>query len=339
MSVEAISAVLNLSKTKGSTRGVAVALANRADEHGLCWPSVADLSKRANCSPRTVQYALRRMEQIGELRVLSGDTGGRKLTPLYHLDLPGLDGEVTPEHPYFANKKGAKLAPPERAQPETGKGASSDSERAQTSAPEPSIEEPSENQNKQQGEVEQLFGLWQQETNRPNAKLTDGRRRALEARLRDYPAELIARAIRNVARSPFHQGKNDTGRRHDDLTLICRNGEKLEGYAELAVPDAPKAPPPVDLELIRGGLDEAQAAWDGAVERLREAVPDSTFELWLAPLRPVGIDDRTLYIAAPIGTLSWTEKRYAVLIREALRATGAEFEVAFVPDDADEAAA
>lgn len=56
--------------------------------------------------------------------------------------------------------------------------------------------------------------------------------------------------------------------------------------------------------------------------RLRASVPDSTFRLWLEPLRAVGARDTTLYISAPAAIRTWVERRYASLIRRALAETG-----------------
>ena len=52
--------------------------------------------------------------------------------------------------------------------------------------------------------------------------------------------------------------------------------------------------------------------------RLRASVPDSTFKLWLEPLRAVGAQGDVLYLTAPDGIRAWVERRYASLIREAL---------------------
>ena len=68
------------------------------------------------------------------------------------------------------------------------------------------------------------------------------------------------------------------------------------------------------------------AAWQEIQERLRASVPDSTFRLWLEPLRAVGAQGRTLYLAAPEGIRAWVERRYSSLIREALAETGCALE-------------
>jgi chromosomal replication initiator protein len=55
---------------------------------------------------------------------------------------------------------------------------------------------------------------------------------------------------------------------------------------------------------------------------LRASVPESTFRLWLEPLRPVGAQGDTLFLFAPAGIRAWVERRYASLIREALEEIG-----------------
>ena len=66
--------------------------------------------------------------------------------------------------------------------------------------------------------------------------------------------------------------------------------------------------------------------------RLRASVPDSTFDLWLQPLRALGVNGTTLHLSAPAGIKAWVERRYSGLIREALVAAGsAVSEVSFEP--------
>lgn len=63
------------------------------------------------------------------------------------------------------------------------------------------------------------------------AKLTKGRRTKITARLGEgYTAEQIKQAIDGCKASKYHMGRNDDGTIYDDLTLICRNGEKLENF-------------------------------------------------------------------------------------------------------------
>ena len=67
---------------------------------------------------------------------------------------------------------------------------------------------------------------------------------------------------------------------------------------------------------------ELDALWRATQDTLRASVPESTFRLWLEPLRPVGSDADTLYVTGPEGIRAWAERRYSSLIGEALAAAG-----------------
>ena len=67
---------------------------------------------------------------------------------------------------------------------------------------------------------------------------------------------------------------------------------------------------------------ELDALWRATQDRLRASVPESTFRLWLEPLRAVGADGDTLYLTAPEGIRAWAERRYSSLIAEALADSG-----------------
>jgi hypothetical protein len=83
-------------------------------------------------------------------------------------------------------------------------------------------------------EVSQVFEHWKSTLQHTRAKLTPERSKAIRARLRDgYSVEEIKDAIDGCANSPFHQGKNDQHKVHNDLTLICRNGSKLENFIQM----------------------------------------------------------------------------------------------------------
>ena len=88
--------------------------------------------------------------------------------------------------------------------------------------------------------------------------------------------------------------------------------------------------PSPDSGVSRSKRD-LEAVWAGASERLRSSVPDSTFRIWLEPLRPAGRRDTTLLLSAPDGIRAWAERRYAELIAEAVAAIDPELvEVSFV---------
>jgi DnaA N-terminal domain len=62
-------------------------------------------------------------------------------------------------------------------------------------------------------------------------------------------------------------------------------------------------------------------AWVRARRRLRRSLTPSTYALWIKPLRPAGSLDDLLFLTAPDGIRTWTERRYSSLIAEALEGT------------------
>ena len=93
---------------------------------------------------------------------------------------------------------------------------------------------------------------------------------------------------------------------------------------------------PSPKESITPGLNP-QLARDWAIirARLREAVPDSTFEIWLAALQPRALIGDTLVLAAPDQIRSWVADRYAPILRACAAAVlGPQTSVELVAPDA-----
>ncbi|HYP56637.1 MAG TPA: chromosomal replication initiator protein DnaA, partial [Solirubrobacterales bacterium] len=67
-----------------------------------------------------------------------------------------------------------------------------------------------------------------------------------------------------------------------------------------------------------------ETLWEDVQARLRAALPEPTYELWMEPLRPLAAQGDTLYLTAPPGIQAWVERRYSSLIGEALAALGGE---------------
>ena len=81
--------------------------------------------------------------------------------------------------------------------------------------------------------VNEIFGYWVSVMNKNSlTKLTPKRKTCVQARLKEgYTVEQIKHAIDGCAKSPHHMGQNDAGTIYDDLTLICRSGDRLEQFA------------------------------------------------------------------------------------------------------------
>jgi hypothetical protein len=82
VSVEAIATVLHHSRATGTAKVVLIGIANHAGDGGA-WPSIATLSKYAGVDERTVQRAIRKLEELGEIRVHAQSGGTRNTQDRY----------------------------------------------------------------------------------------------------------------------------------------------------------------------------------------------------------------------------------------------------------------
>lgn len=172
-----------------------------------------------------------------------------------------------------------------------------------------------------------IFDFWREATNRNgSSKLTPNRRRAVTARLKEgRPPGFIKQAIANVAASDWHMKRGRHSRRegrvHDDLTLICKNGELLEQYAGMGGGAAilQKAAPPEPTRLNAGELrDEAKARedWRAAKARLRSELNEDSYRAWVEPLEAAGVRDGRLVLvdSTEHGGGRWTRQLRSTLV-------------------------
>ncbi len=77
--------------------------------------------------------------------------------------------------------------------------------------------------------------------------------------------------------------------------------------------------------------DELDHAWQRIDAEVRRAVTDSTYAIWLEPLRPVQLAAERLVVAAPDHLRTWVSERYGPLLQRAARlALNASIDVEFV---------
>lgn len=112
---------------------------------------------------------------------------------------------------------------------------------------------------------DQVFRYWQGRMGHPQAKPGPRRSKVL-ARLREgYSVDQLRMAIQGCAASPHHMGENATKTRYDDLTLICRDGAKVEFFMGIAKErGATRDEAPIDAARakLEAEADEALAAGD-----------------------------------------------------------------------------
>jgi hypothetical protein len=91
------------------------------------------------------------------------------------------------------------------------------------------------------GVVSEIFEHWVAARSKRGHSLTPGRRERIQTRLREFSVEQLKRAIDGVANDDWEDRP-----KHDDLTIIFKNGEQVEKFLELA--DKPLNRPPLPAE-------------------------------------------------------------------------------------------
>lgn len=86
-------------------------------------------------------------------------------------------------------------------------------------------------------------------------------------------------------------------------------------------------------QVPEGVSAELAGAWRRVRDDLRESLPDSTFRLWLEPLRVVAARGSTLYLTGPAKVRSWVERRYSDLLDEAIEGHATFDEIRFVDEE------
>jgi chromosomal replication initiator protein len=109
------------------------------------------------------------------------------------------------------------------------------------------------------------------------------------------------------------------GRDYHRAAGVSRTNQREEDRVRDQLPDA--------------ASDELAGAWRRIREDLRASLPDSTFRLWLEPLRIATARGNTLYLTAPKPVRTWVERRYGDLLVRTVRAHAPFEEVRFVDDD------
>jgi hypothetical protein len=91
--------------------------------------------------------------------------------------------------------------------------------------------------------VRVVFDEWVSVTGRTTRTVLDGKReRAIDRAIKSHGIDTVLDAIHGWQNSPFHRGDNETGTVYDDVTLILRDAQKIEGFARCwREPPTPKA--------------------------------------------------------------------------------------------------
>lgn len=139
MSIKVMNAVFDRYPNGGGEMLLALALADHASDDGTrVFPSIKALAEKTRQSERSVQYQLRRMQDVGWLILVNAGNGGRSMHSEYRISLEWI--------------KGAEIAPFKKGASDDIKGANDDTKgcnpqqkRVQPIAPANNRHEPSEN--------------------------------------------------------------------------------------------------------------------------------------------------------------------------------------------------
>jgi len=136
MSVFVMSLVWKRFPSGGGDMLLALALADHASDDGTkVYPSIKHLAAKTRQSERTVQYQLRRMEEMGWIILVNAGNGGRNYTREYRISPDWINGaeiappsKTPPGNP--ENRGGANSAPLQNGATDDGKGATGDGKGA-----------------------------------------------------------------------------------------------------------------------------------------------------------------------------------------------------------------
>ena len=214
-------------------------LKRTAGDSGQCWKSTATLAKETGMSTGMVSKAkdsltLARVElgkkALIQVKEEENPHGGKARHIITLIDIwPDNFKRFASSQDEVAN------SPHELASPQDEVASSPHEIKKEPKKKEPKEETKTLSSPTSSTVVHAVFSYWQEALNHPQARLTPEREKAIRARLKEgYTFDQITQAIDGCRASPFHRGQNERSQAYDDLTLICRNGSKLESFINVA---------------------------------------------------------------------------------------------------------
>lgn len=107
MSVDCMSAVWKHSTHSGNKLLLLLALADHANDDGICWPSLDKLAEKARISKRQAQRIVSELTESGEISILKKGNG-RGQSTLYHVNVDKISSIKDDNMSTFDSKKGDK---------------------------------------------------------------------------------------------------------------------------------------------------------------------------------------------------------------------------------------
>lgn len=314
-------------------RFVLVAYADNASEkEGKCWPEKTEIVEKTGLSRATVYRAVRTLESKGHLSETT-DAKGRECL---FLAVPWASHCETDE------SQGETRAAEALSQPETGKSQGENPEsHSETSTNKGTVKNRQEPSHTVWGKVggkkvtEPEFTLAAEIADAFNAAAGTGySARAhltpIVGRIREHPdldADAHRAIIAAVFAVPWWDGRPGP-------QVIYGSSAQFERSLETSRDPAAKrhlqsVKPAADLAEFGADRKDADSWWPAITERIQAKVPDSTYQLWIEPLVPLGAKDSVLLLGAPAGVRTWVERRYLPLILAAAKQVGVPWNEVF----------
>jgi len=227
---------------KPSTKLVLLALADRANDSGECWPSTARLVSDTGLNRKTAMSCTQELNNIGLITITKKTGTGNK----YHINIPDT---TSPKNGTSYNIDTDNQPVPKVVLPSPKNGTTTSPTLGTLNLPIEPINNlpiktivkntdstPQKPQNETQADpVTDIFKFWQIAMNHPNAVFDNKRKSTITKALKNYNAEQLKAAITGCAKSAWHMGKNDKQKVYDGLDLIFRNADKIEGFIQNSI--------------------------------------------------------------------------------------------------------
>lgn len=81
-------------------------------------------------------------------------------------------------------------------------------------------------------QIQELFDYWKEKMGKRNPVLDKKRSSRIGWGIANYGIEACRQAIDGCAVSDWHMGKNPSNKAYNDISLIFRDAEKVEGFLE-----------------------------------------------------------------------------------------------------------
>lgn len=300
------------SKLTPTERFVLIAYADNASEKdGKCWPDKPEIVEKTGLSRATVYRAISSLEKSGHL-LFTEDSKGRECI---FLSVPWAShGETgTPESDSHDET--------EASHSETKKSHGENRSNKGTV------------KNRHKPSCESAAGTFVLPTiiDAPLRQVAEAKDAALDPAaigraLKAYPDRDHAEEAERFAAWHLHGRGRNAG-----LSSVAAG---FRNWLKRAEPVAAGKQP--NLTVVGAEPATARAATKMEVRRLvrararlRREVPESTYRLWLRPVRLAGISSDAVYLSVSEGTRAWCERRYSSLIAAALAAEGLPGHVSF----------